>query len=169
MTIEFLKRGKVRINNAKIRKLNFAGRPTDFNPRGGDRSFLLVFDDMELVEALQNDENRYGVSWNVRIKEPRNADENPYMFLPVKVKYNGDPDKDPIVYVESGRNKRILGEHTVASVDTMDIVEASVVISPNDREGQYGPYRTAYLHSMYVVQEVDEFAARFAEEEFPEE
>ena len=36
--------------------------------------------------------------------------------------------------------------------------------TPNEKSG-----RTAYLQSMRVVQEIDRFAERYAEEEYPEE
>lgn len=54
-------------------------------------------------------------------------------------------------------------------LDDIDIASVSLDIRPYDSEvnGQY--YRTAYLQSMKVVQNIDRFAAEYAEEEYPEE
>ena len=54
-------------------------------------------------------------------------------------------------------------------LDSIDIRSVDLDITPYDGEGMYGPYRKAYLKSIWVYQEVDRFAARYAEEEYPEE
>ena len=119
-----------------------------------------------IVDALLDDVNRFGVAWNVRIKPPREDGEPPFMTLKVKVGYKGRP---PRIYLTSGNATRELNEDTVFCLDDMDIAHIDLDIRPYDREVNGKPYRTAYLESMHVVQDVDRFAARFAEEEYPEE
>ena len=116
--------------------------------------------------SVLNDLNRFGVGWNVKIKAPREEGDAPFIHLPVKVAFN---DRGPQVYVESGASHRKLYEDTVSMLDDIDIASVSLDIRPYDSEvnGQY--YRTAYLQSMKVVQNIDRFAAEYAEEEYPEE
>ena len=54
-------------------------------------------------------------------------------------------------------------------IDDIDILSVDMDIRPYDWEVNGKTGRTAYLQSMEVVQEVDRFAARFAEEEHPED
>lgn len=167
MRITFTKDGLLQVDDARIIYRNFAGEPSQYN-REGDRNFSVVIDDEEIAEALQNDLNRYGVGWNVKIKAPREDGDIPFMHLPVKVKFNGN-SRDPKIYVESGGRRKLLNEDTVAMLDNMDIRSVELDIRPYDNEVHGRPYRSAYLQNMYVVQEIDRFAARFAEEEYPEE
>ena len=167
MRIAFMKDNTLQVDGANITFRNFSGRPSQYN-REGERNFALIIDDEEIAQALQDDVNRYGVSWNVKIKAPREEGDRPFMYLPVKVKYNGN-NRDPKVYVESGRRRITLTEETIDMLDDIDIRSIELDIAPYDNEVNGRPYRAAYLQSMYVVQEIDRFAARFAEEEHPEE
>lgn len=54
-------------------------------------------------------------------------------------------------------------------IDDIDILSVDMDIRPYDWEVNGKTGRTAYLQSMQVTQEVDRFAARFAEEEHPED
>ena len=71
--------------------------------------------------------------------------------------------------VKSGNNVRKLSEDIVGLIDDIDILSVDMDIRPYDWEVNGKTGRTAYLQSMEVVQEVDRFAARFAEEEHPED
>ena len=112
------------------------------------------------VEALR------ALRWNVKVKQPRTAEEMPMHYLAVKVSFN---DRGPAIFLESGNNTRRLTEKTAFLIDEIDIVEVNMDVRPYDwavggREG-----RSAYLQEMHVVQEIGRFSARFAEEEYPEE
>ena len=120
----------------------------------------------EIAEALQNDLNRYGVGWNVKIKAPREEGDAPFMYLPVKVKFN---DRGPSVYLESGKSRVKLNEDTVSMLDEIDILSVDMNIRPYDDEINGKPFRAAYLQSIWVTQDTDRFEDRFAEEEYPEE
>lgn len=151
MKIEFAPRGILQIDDARIIYRNFAGAASKFN-REGDRNFAVVIPDQETADALSEQ------GWNVKIKPPRDEDDEPFMFLPVKVKFN---DRGPIAYLQSLGNVTKLDEESIDCLDEIDIAQVDLDIRPydwivNGREG-----RTAYLQSISVIQEVDRFAARY--------
>ena len=159
MQITFAPRGILQIDDARIIYRNFSGEASKFN-REGDRNFAVVIPNEELADRLQDD------GWNVKIKQPRDEDDSPFMYLPVKVKFN---DRGPRVYLKSGKATRTLKEDTVSLLDHIDILSVDLDIRPYDWEVNGKDGRTAYLQSICVTQEVDRFAERFAEEEYPEE
>ncbi|MBO5319050.1 MAG: hypothetical protein J6B01_04480 [Ruminococcus sp.] len=165
MELTFAPRGILQINDARIIYKNFRGEAGPYN-KAGDRDFTLVIPNMEIAEQLQNDKNRDGVGWNVRIKAPRTPEEEPFITLKVKVKFN---DRGPRVFLESNGVKRKLTEDTVEMLDFIDIASVDLDIRPYDSERNGEFYRTAYLDAIWVTQNVDRFSARFAEEESPEE
>lgn len=57
----------------------------------------------------------------------------------------------------------------VSIVDEIDIRSVNLDVRPYDWKVNGKTGRTAYLQSMEVIQEIDRFAARYAEEESPEE
>lgn len=159
MKITFAPKGILQIDDARIIYRNFSGAPSKFN-REGDRNFALVIDDEDICDALVND------GWNVKIKPPREEGDNPFMFLPIKIKFN---DRGPRVYLKTGRKINNLDEETVSILDNVDILSVDLDIRPYDWEVNGKEGRTAYLQSMKVEQEIDRFAELFAEEEYPEE
>ena len=162
MKINFAARGVVQIDDARIIYRNFAGAPSKFN-REGDRNFAVVIEDQDIAEALTEK------GWNVKIKPPREVGDDPFMFLPVKVKFN---ERGPRVYLQNslgGRNRVTLDEDTVGILDNVDITNVDLDIRPYDWDVQGKTGRTAYLQSICVTQEVDRFLDRYAEQESPEE
>ena len=162
MKINFASRGVVQIDEARIIYRNFAGAPSKFN-REGDRNFAVVIEDQDIAEALTEK------GWNVKIKPPREEGDEPFMFLPVKVKFN---ERGPRVYLQNslgGRNRVTLDEDTVGILDNVDIINVDLDIRPYDWDVQGKTGRTAYLQSICVTQEVDRFLDRYAEQESPEE
>lgn len=166
MHLTFAPRGILQIDDARICFRNFRGEGSMYNDEG-DRNFSLVIPDEEIAEALKNDKNEFGVGWNVKIRAPKEEGEAPFMHLPVKVKYT--ERSGPKVFLISGNNRVRLNEETIGMLDHIDIKSVDMDIRPYDGEGRFGPFRAAYLQSIYVTQEVDRFEARFAEEEFPTE
>lgn len=159
MNITFAPRDILQIDDARIIYRNFSGEASQFN-RAGDRNFSILIDTEEAKDALVNE------GWNVKIKPAREEGDMPFMHLPVKVKFN---DRGPAVYLKSGRNMRKLDESTVGLLDNVDILSVNLDIRPYDWDVNGKSGRTAYLQSICVTQDVDRFAQRFAEEEFPEE
>lgn len=165
MELVFAPRHVLQIDNASICFKNFRGEGGKFN-KEGDRNFALIIPDEEMAEALQNDTNQYGANWNVKIKPPREEGDTPFIYLPVKVKFN---DKGPMVYLQSGRNRIKLDQDSISMLDDIDIASVDLDIRPYDNEINGRPFRAAYLQSMCVTQDIDRFAERFASEEYPEE
>lgn len=158
MKINFGPKGILQIDEARIIYRNFSGAPSKFN-REGDRNFAVVINDEEIKDALIEE------GWNVKIKAPREEGDEPFMYLPVKIKFN---ERGPKVYLKSGKATNRLDEESVDCLDHVDIVSVDMDIRPYDWEVQGKTGRTAYLQSIWVTQEVDRFADRFAEEEYPE-
>ena len=153
MEITFAPRGILQIDDARIVYRNFSGAPSKFN-REGDRNFAVVIETQEQADALIEE------GWNVKIKAPRDEGEDPFIYLPVKIKFN---DRGPSVYLRSGKAMRKLGEDTVDVLDNVDILSVSMDLRPYDWEVNGKSGRTAYLQSINVSQEVDRFADIYAE------
>ena len=155
MEITFAPRGILQIDDARIIFRNFSGEPSQSN-REGDRNFAVVIPNSDLAERLSED------GWNVKINDPKEEGDDPFIYLPVKVKFN---DHGPNVYLISGGKRNKLDEETVGILDDIDIRSVSMDIRPYDWEVNGKTGRAAYLQSIEVVQEIDRFAARYAEED----
>lgn len=165
MELRFSPRNIIEMDDVRICFRNFKGEERQFNA-AGNRNFSIVIPNGEIAETLQNDLNRFGVGWNVKISAPREEGAEPFIHLPVKVKFN---DKGPKVYLLSGHNRIRLTEETIGMLDDIDIAHIDLDIRPYDDEMHGRAFRTAYLQSMIVTQNLDRFEQRFAEEEAPEE
>lgn len=155
MEITFAPKDILQIDDARIVYRNFSGTGSKFN-REGDRNFAVVIPDQDVVDELVNR------GWNVKIKPPRDEDDTPFMFLPVKIKFN---ERGPKVYLQSGDKMVELDEESIDCLDDVDILGVDLDIRPYDWEVNGKQGRTAYLQSIHVVQEVDRFAARMQQAE----
>ena len=151
----------VQIDGARFLWPNFEGRGDKFNT-AGNRNFNIIIPTQEIADALVNDLNEFGVGWNVKIKAPREEGDEPFMYLPIKVKFNS---RGPEVVLISGNRTVELTEETIGMLDNIDIESVDLDIRPYDDEGAFGPFRSAYLSSMEVTQKVSRFAARRQERE----
>lgn len=149
MNITFAPRDILQIDDTRIVYRNFTGVGSKFN-REGDRNFAVVIPDQEVADALLDQ------GWNVKIRPPRDEDEDPFMYLPVKVRFN---DRGPNVYLKSGSNLVKLDEENISCLDEIDILGVDLDIRPYDWEVNGKTGRTAYLQSMKVTQNLDRFAA----------
>ena len=142
------------IEGARIVYRNFSGVAGKYN-REGDRNFAVIIDDENIAQDLLKE------GWNVKIKPPRDEEEDPFIYLPVKIKFN---DRGPGVYINTfdGGLER-LNEDTIGSLDNIDIVSVSLDIRAYDWEVNGKTGRTAYLQGMEVTQNIDRFAAKYAE------
>lgn len=155
MKVTFAPRGIVQIDDARIVFRNLRGEGSKYN-REGDRNFAIIIPNQEIADSLIEE------GWNVRINDPRDEGDAPFMFLPVKVKFNA---KGPNVYLRTGNALNKLDEETVGMIDEIDILSVDLDIRPYDWDVNGKTGRTAYLHSMQVTQESDRFADRFRQEQ----
>lgn len=160
MSLTFAPRGVLQIDDARLVFKNFRGEGGKFN-REGERNFAVVIETDEQYQALLNDTNKYGDPWNVKIKDPRDEGDTPFMYLPVKVKFN---ENGPAIHLISGRANTLLTEASVAILDTVDILQVNLDIRPYDGEVNGKTYRTAYLKSIQVIQDIDRFSDPIDEE-----
>ena len=157
MNVTFEKRGILMIDDARIVYRNFSGTGSRYN-REGDRNFAVVIPDQEIADALIEN------GWNVKIKPPREEGDSPFMYMPIKVKFN---DRGPNVYLVTGKRMNRLDEESVSCLDDVDIQSVDMDIRPYDWEVNGRSGRSAYLQSIKVTQRIDRFAAENEEEEEP--
>lgn len=147
------------IENAHIMFKNFSGKGSQFN-REGDRNFCVRIDDGDVARNLRNE------GWNVKQLRPRDEDEEGTYYLQVKVSFKVSP---PRVYMIAGKKKTLLDEEAINSLDYAEIQSADVIITPYNWEINGKKGVKAYLKIAYITIEQDAFAAKYAEEEGPEE
>lgn len=156
MHITFAPNNILQIDDARIIFRNFSGAPSKFN-REGDRNFAVIIPEQEIADAL------IAEGWNVKIKPPREDGDTPFMYLPVKIKFN---DRGPRVYLKSGSNIIRLDEESVSCLDNVDIISVDLDIRPYDWNVNGMEGRTAYLQSIQVTQEVDRFYDKYEKQNF---
>lgn len=176
MKIDFAPRGILMIDGARITHRNFSGIGSKYN-REGDRNFSVIIEDQEIADALMEDKNKYGVAWNVKVRPPREEGDDPFMYLPVKIKIR-DTDRDgrklpklmgPDVYLRTGNRTNKIDLEDIDMLDDVEIESVDLDIRPYDDIINGNAFRAAYLQAIRVTQRLDRFASRFVEEDEREE
>lgn len=134
---------------------NFSGRKTDFNEEG-DRNFCVAINDVEVANEMNEE------GWNIKILEAREEGGLPTHFIKVNVRM--DSMYPPQVHLVSGNNIIDLDEESISLLDTVDIKSADVIFRPFTWEDR----RTkeirisAYLEELWIVQEENKYAKKYA-------
>lgn len=142
----------ISIENAELIFRNFAGNESMYN-RDGYRNFCVFIDDDDYAEKLSNE------GWNVKILKPRDEEDKPRHYIQVAVNFKNIP---PNVYMYQGKVRTKLTEDTVDILDHADIVGCDLIITPYSWEMNGNSGIKAYLKTMHVTVEEDEFAAKYA-------
>ena len=153
MKIDFVG-NMLQIEDARIIYRNFTGVGSKYN-REGDKNFAVVIPNDEIKDALVAE------GWNVKIKPPRDEDDSPFMYLPVKVTFN---NRGPAIYVRSGDSVQKLNEETAGLIDEIDIQYCDMDLRGYDWEVNGNTGRSAYLQAINVVQNVDRFGEMYAKQ-----
>lgn len=146
------------MENARLIFRNFEGREEKYN-RKGDRNFGLIIEDPEVAQQLVED------GWNIKELTPKNNDDyddtpEVIYWLPVTVRFDNVPPK---VMLVTRRKKTRLNEENINTVDYANIAKVDLTVTPYDWEVNGKSGTKAYLQTMYVTINEDEFADKYAD------
>lgn len=132
---------------------NFAGEKSTYNPNG-KRTFVVLLDP-DLGRQLEEE------GWHIRWRDPRDEDDDPVALLTVECRFGDYP---PRIMLISGNNRTMLDESNIAILDTADIARCDLIVRPYNWTMPNGSSGTkAYVKSMYVTLQDDDFGGRYRE------
>lgn len=146
----------ITIRNAYLLWPNFSGKPTKFNPDGGDRTFNILMNE-EDGKILQSQ------GWNVSVYEKSADDEDPnvYYKLPVAVKYNNFPPRLWLIGGDHAKDRVMLDEDTVDYLDRLQYEKVDMVIAGSQWSVRGNSGMKAYIQSGFFTIYVDELEKEY--------
>lgn len=139
------------MENVRIMFKNFSGKEDKYN-REGNRNFCVLIDDPEKAEQLASD------GWNIKALRPLEEGGIPQAYLQVTVSYK---NIEPNIYMVTNKNKVRLSESTVGNLDSADIKNVDLIVSPYNWEVNGKSGVKAYCKTMYVTIDEDVFAGKY--------
>lgn len=150
-------RTTVKVENAQLIFKNFGGAEGQYNA-AGEREFSVLLDE-------ENAKNLAAKGFNIKYLKPRDEDEVPAAYLPVKVSYKVRP---PTIVMMTSTNRVRLDESSVETLDWADIQSADLIITPYAWTVGAKTGIKAYLKSLYVTVEEDELERKYSMREMEE-
>ena len=145
------------IENARIIFRNFKGKADRFTPEGR-RSFGVIIDNDSAQDLMDE-------GWHIKFLKPRDDEEEPQAYLPVRVNYKTSP---PALYLVTKRKKTLLSEDTVGTLDNAEIENVDLVISPYNWTMPGGDEGiTAYVKTGYFTIVEDAFYDKYSKYDEP--
>lgn len=148
---------QVMIEDTRVIFRNFSGKPSKYNTKGGKRSVGVVLPSLEDGEKLKQ------IGWNVKELMDRDTGLPDTAYLSAKVRYDNKPPKIVLV---TNRGQTPLDVETVGMLDYADIVNVDVVLSPFPYDVNGNTGISAYVKTMYVTVQEDEFTGKYDREDF---
>lgn len=145
------------MENVRIMFKNFSGKEDRFN-RAGDRNFCVAIEDPSEAERLSL------IGWNVKFLKPIEEGADPLAYIQVAVSYK---NIEPNIYMVTNKNKVRLSEATVGNLDSADIKNVDLIISPYNWEVNGKSGVKAYCKTMYVTIDEDVFADKYNFDDAP--
>lgn len=143
---------KLVLEDASIIFRNFSGQPSQFNPEG-KRNFCVLLD-TDLANQLKEK------GWNIRWSEGRGEDDERQAYVQVSVSFDNYP---PTIMLVTSKNKSLMKMEDVGILDWAEIKHIDLIIRPYSWEVNGNSGIKAYLKSMYVTIEEDEFSEKYSE------
>ena len=139
------------MENVRIMFKNFSGKEDRFN-RAGDRNFCVLIEEWDEASRLAN------LGWNIKQLKPLEEGGDPRFYLQVAVSYK---NIEPNIYMVTNKSKVRLSESTVGNLDSADIKNVDLIISPYNWEVNGKSGVKAYCKTMYVTIDEDVFAGKY--------
>jgi hypothetical protein len=135
----------INLEGGQIAYSNFSGRPTQFNPDGGQRTVTFVIPE-------ENAQSLMDAGWKIR---QQTFEDGTYRYL-LEAKFtfrtrNGQL-RDPKIFIVRDGNKLVhVTEDTVDTLDHAEIVSVDAVLGAVYWEWGGKSGITAYINSMYLT------------------